>query len=232
MGIFSDARKGLALARRALRSRAAVREVRFALAQQGPVTPGRYPVAVYFADGEVLRFQYRVVQLNRLPWRKFIKKANPVASALMAKMKIAVRDRPLVKLECLRLMLTLRLDPARMRLNEREDQRFVKKLEQTRWKPKEKEAIVEYVTSWEERGITKGLKKGLEKGRMEGRVEGRVEALREILLDVLVTRFKTVDANVVARIQQMNSSSDLKDLAHRALTANSLRELGLDQPLT
>ncbi|MFN7934487.1 MAG: hypothetical protein U0R19_14240 [Bryobacteraceae bacterium] len=42
---------------------------------------------VRFADGEVLRFQYRVVQLNRLPWRKFVKKPNPVASALMAKMK-------------------------------------------------------------------------------------------------------------------------------------------------
>ncbi len=59
MGIFSDARKGLALARRALRSRAAVREVRFALAQQGPVTPGRYPVAVYFSDGEVNMYQIR-----------------------------------------------------------------------------------------------------------------------------------------------------------------------------
>ena len=34
----------------------------------------------------------------------------------MAKMKLAERDRPKVKAECLRLMVTLRLDRARMRL--------------------------------------------------------------------------------------------------------------------
>ncbi|MBI3208140.1 MAG: Rpn family recombination-promoting nuclease/putative transposase, partial [Candidatus Solibacter usitatus] len=47
-----------------------------------------------FPDGEVLRFTYRVVQLNRLSWRRFVNSPNPVASALMAKMKIADRDRP------------------------------------------------------------------------------------------------------------------------------------------
>ncbi|MBS1826004.1 MAG: Rpn family recombination-promoting nuclease/putative transposase [Acidobacteria bacterium] len=189
-----------------------------------------------FADGEVLRFHYRVVQLNRLPWRKFVKKANPVASALMAKMKIAVRDRPLVKLECLRLLLTLRLDPARMRLigtfvdsylrlNESEERLFARKLEQVRWKPKEKEAIVEYVTSWEERGIEKGIEKGL----VEGRAEGRIEALREILVDVLTTRFGTLDAGVTSQIEHMCSAEGLKDLTHRALTASTLLELGLDK---
>lgn len=34
----------------------------------------------------------------------------------MAKMRIAPKDWACVKLECLRLLVTLRLDPARMRL--------------------------------------------------------------------------------------------------------------------
>ena len=76
--------------------------------------PGVYKID--FPDGEVLRFRYRVVQLNRLPWRRFVNSRNPAASALMAKMKLADRDRPKVKAECLRLMVTLRLDRARMRL--------------------------------------------------------------------------------------------------------------------
>ncbi|MBN9176032.1 MAG: CDP-glycerol glycerophosphotransferase family protein [Microbacterium sp.] len=59
MGILSDARKGFALARRALRARTAVRDVRAALLRQGPVDPGRFPVAVYFADGEVNMYQMR-----------------------------------------------------------------------------------------------------------------------------------------------------------------------------
>jgi len=105
-----------------------------------------------------------------------------------------------------------------LRLNDREDRMFAKKMEQAKLKPQEKEAIVEYVTSWEERGIAKGLELG------------RVEAWREMLLDVLITRFGSVDAGIAARIQRMDSAADLKDLAHRALTAGSLDQLGLDTP--
>jgi hypothetical protein len=57
---------------------------------------------VGFPDVTVLNFSYRVIQLNRLNWRDFLRQPNPVASALMAKMGIAAEDRPQVKLECLR----------------------------------------------------------------------------------------------------------------------------------
>jgi hypothetical protein len=66
-----------------------------------------------FPDLTVLDFTYRVIQLNRPNWRDFVRRPNPVASALMAKMGIAAADRPKVKLECLRLLATLRLDPAK-----------------------------------------------------------------------------------------------------------------------
>lgn len=45
-----------------------------------------------------------------------MQRPNPVAAALMVKMKIAPQDRPKVKAECLRLLATLRLDPARSQL--------------------------------------------------------------------------------------------------------------------
>jgi len=44
-------------------------------------------------DFKVLEFNYRVIQLNRLNWRDFLRYQNPAASALMAKMKIAPCDR-------------------------------------------------------------------------------------------------------------------------------------------
>ncbi len=69
---------------------------------------------VRFPDFDVLQFNYQVVQLNQLNWRDYLAQANPVASALMAKMQIAPADRPKVKAECLRLLVTLKLDPARM----------------------------------------------------------------------------------------------------------------------
>jgi hypothetical protein len=208
-----------------------------------------YPIVVYshdaprkrqpnvfrldFPDGRVLRFHYRVVQLNRLPWRRFVNAANPVASALMSKMKIAPRDRPRVKAECLRLLLTLKLDPARMRmialfvdaylrLNDKEEQRFQRSLDQAGMEPSQREKIVEYVTSWEQRGIEKGLQQGLKEGRQEGRLEAR----REVLLDILDARFGPLDGRLLTRIRQMESIEELRRLTHLAATAGSIGELG------
>ena len=193
---------------------------------------------VDFPDGEVLKLTYRVVQLNRLSWRQFVNSDNPVASALMAKMKGAARDRPRVKLECLRLMVTLKLDRDRMRLigafvdsylslDEREERRFTQKLVETGLSPKQKEEVVEYVTSWERRGIEKGRKEGLMEGRQEGRQEGALEAFRAVLLDVLTSRFGAPGQALAKRVILIDSVDELRTLTHRALTANSLSELGL-----
>ena len=195
------------------------------------VQPNVYRVD--FPDGEVLRFKYRVVQLNRLSWRKFVSSHNPMASALMAKMKIAELDRPKVKAECLRLMVTLKLDRARMRLiasfldtylslNESEDIKFNRSLIKAKLLPEQREEVVEIVTSWE--------RKGIEIGRQEGRQEGHreaIEAMRAVLLDVLITRFGQPDPSATAHIRGINSVEDLKLLTHRALTAKSLHEFGL-----
>jgi hypothetical protein len=81
--------------------------------------PKREAISQYvvdFPDFKVLEFNYQVVQLNRLNWRDFLNQSNPVASALMAKMNIANKERAKVKAECLRLLITLRLNPAKMQL--------------------------------------------------------------------------------------------------------------------
>ncbi|HWE03280.1 MAG TPA: hypothetical protein VG326_12800 [Tepidisphaeraceae bacterium] len=66
-----------------------------------PLTPAvdRYEVVAF--DLSVLQFQFRSIQLNRMNWRDFLSKPNPVAGALMTKMNIEPTDRPRVKLECL-----------------------------------------------------------------------------------------------------------------------------------
>lgn len=79
--------------------------------------PDRYEVE--FPDWTVLTFCFRVIQLNRLNWRDFARRPNPVAAALMAlmaKMRIEPEDRPRVMLECLRLIATLRLNEAKQAL--------------------------------------------------------------------------------------------------------------------
>ena len=124
--------------------------------------------AVTFPGKIVLRFDYTVIQLNRLPWRRFLQQENPVASALMAKMKMSVRDRPRVKAECLRLLANLKLDPARttliggfvdsyLRLTAQEMKQYERRLSE--FVPTEREETMEIITSWHEAGIKAGLKK-------------------------------------------------------------------------
>jgi hypothetical protein len=80
----------------------------------------------------------------------------------MAKMAIAPTDRPRVKLVCLWLLATLRLDPARARLlsgfidtylhlNAHEAAQFQTALVQTQLQ--EQEVVMNIVTSWMREGI-------------------------------------------------------------------------------
>lgn len=118
---------------------------------------------------EILAFNFEAIQLNRLHWRDYLNQPNPVAAALMAKMKIAPSDRPKVKAECLRLLATLKLDPARtrlisgfvdtyLRLNAQETQIF--QTEIARLEPQQQEGIMQIVTSWMQEGIEQGIAQG------------------------------------------------------------------------
>lgn len=110
---------------------------------------------VSFPDLNVLAFQFASIQLN---WRDFLEQQNPVAAALMAKMSVAIADRPRVKAECLRVLTTLRLDPARMqlisgfvdvylRLNESEEEVFQAEID--RMGLANEARVMEILTSWE-----------------------------------------------------------------------------------
>ncbi len=92
----------------------------------------------------------------------------------MAKMNIEEHDRPKVKAECLRLLVTLKLDPAKieliaqfvdtyLRLNAKEEKRFQAEIDTMG--VAQREEIMQVTTSWEEKGIKKGIKKGVAKER-------------------------------------------------------------------
>ncbi|MBE9003525.1 Rpn family recombination-promoting nuclease/putative transposase [Fortiea sp. LEGE XX443] len=133
-----------------------------------PKRPEPQNYRVTFGDLNVLEFQFAAIQLNRLSWRDFLTQPNPVAAALMAKMNIPQHERPQVKAECLRLLATLKLDPARMqlisgfvdtylRLDDTEKQVFQATI--STMGLDEQEEIMEIVTSWEQEGAQKALEK-------------------------------------------------------------------------
>jgi len=131
----------------------------------------------------------------------------------MAKMAFSPQERPRVKLECLRLLTTLRLDPAKtqlisgfidtyLRLEKKEEESFQKQIKSLGLV--KEELVMEIVTSWMEKGIEQGLQQGLQREialvlrllhrrvgsispELQAQVEGlsleKIEALGEALLD-------------------------------------------------
>ncbi len=182
-----------------------------------PKTPEPNVYQVGFPNKVVLQFNYDVIQLNQLNWRDFVQQPNPVASALMAKMNIEPSDRRRVKLECLRLLATLRLDSAKMQLISgfidtylrlsSEEERLLQ-ADIARIEPTEQEVIMQIVTSWMEEGI--------EQGKQE-------EAL-SLVLRLLPRRIGAVVPALQQRIQQL-SQAQLEDLAEALLDFSSAADL-------
>jgi hypothetical protein len=198
--------------------------------------PGEYRVA--FPDLDVLHFRYRVIQLPRLNWREFVRRPNPVASALMATMGMAPHERPRVKLECLRLLVTLRLDAARMklisgfvdtylRLNRQEILQFEREADRL-LNRKEKARVMEVTTSWKEEGIAigrkQGLERGLERGLQQGLEQGRAEGSRETVLRVLNRRWGTLPPTVERRLRKL-TMPQVQQLAEVILDFSSPNDL-------
>ena len=144
---------------------------------------------INFPDFEVLKFNYQVVQLNQLNWRDFLTRPNPVASALMSKMSIVPEDRPKVKAECLRLLVTLKLNPAKMQLISGFIDTYLRlnKIEVGTLIKEEKEEVMQIVTSWMEEGI-----------------ERRIEREKNLILRLINKKFGQVDLELATKIRSLN----------------------------
>ena len=152
----------------------------------------------------MLKFNYQVIQLNQLNWRDFLNSQNPVASALMSKMNIASADRPKVKAECLRMLVTLKLNPAKMqlisgfidtylRLNKIEEEKFAAEIGSLI--PAEKEEVMQIVTSWMEQGIEQGI----EQGRQEA-----ITKEKDLIVRQIKRKVGNIDMELETRIKSLN----------------------------
>lgn len=222
-----------------------------------PRTPQPNIYRVSFPNKTVMEFNYDVIQLNQLGWRDFISRPNPVAAALMSKMNIAYKDRTRVKLECLRLLTTLKLDKARLKLiygfvdtylqlNAQEQAEFDSRAKTLGIG--ETEEVMEIVTSWMRQGIKQGRKEGrkegreagrkegreegLEEGRKEGLEEGQLKASQDGVIEILTVRFGRVSADLRKAIRTVDNVSRLKALLREAVKAESASQFqqGLARP--
>ena len=126
----------------------------------------------------------------------------------MAKMKMAPKDRPRVKLECLRLLATLKLDPARskliggfidsyLKLTAEEMVRYERQIK--RLAPEEQTMASVLVSSWEQKGIDQGIEQGISQGK------------EDLITRLIRRRFGTVPHDAIERLTHL-SSEQLDDL--------------------
>lgn len=202
-----------------------------------PRRPEKSVYTVEFPDRKVLSFSYVVIQLNRLNWRDFLQNENPVAAALMAKMNIKPEDRPKVKAECLRMLVTLELNPAKMRfisgfvdtylrLDEQEEETFQAEL--NKMGLVEQETVMEIVTSWMEEGIERGRQEGRQEGRKQGRKQGRKEGRKEGLEQGLRRGRQEGESSLVLRLlnRRLGPLSPAIETQVRNLPLEQLENLG------
>lgn len=109
-----------------------------------------------FAFLNVLRFCFYKLELKKFSWREHIHRDNPVAAALLSKMGFPEKEKIRVKLEFLRLLTRLKLDPTRLelitgffetylKLNQKEEEQLRQELGKIN--QKEAEVIMQITTS-------------------------------------------------------------------------------------
>ncbi|WP_315788138.1 DUF4351 domain-containing protein [Fischerella sp. JS2] len=185
-----------------------------------PTIPEPNSYRIDFPNKRVLEFNYEVIQLNRLQWQDFVKQQNPVASALMTKMRMDAQERPTVKLVSLQLLANLGLNPAQiqlisefidtyLKLDAEEEALFEEQL--TRIEPRQQEEVMQIVTSWMEEGIQQGLEQGRQR-----------EAA--LILRLLNRRVGSVSPPLQERIQNL-SITELEDLGEALLDFTTVADL-------
>lgn len=139
---------------------------------------------------EVLRFKFFALELKKRNWREYIQSDNPAAAALLSKMGYRPEEKVQVKLEFMRMLTRMRLDPARMtllagffetylKLNADEEQTLANEIRKL--DAEEVQKMMELTTSWHEKGRVEGRMEGRTEGEAEGIIKGKLDAARKML---------------------------------------------------
>lgn len=180
--------------------------------------PDSFKLAFPFV--KVLDFHFNTLQLRRQNWRDYIRQDNPAAAALLSKMGYAEHERIQVKIEFLRMLTRMSLNPARLTLVSRffdtyfawDDEEEEEQLRQElhKLKPEEEVKIMELKMYWE--------KKAEEKGKIEGKLEGLVE----VLCKFLNAQYGEDSKPLQERIKQTTNAEQLERLTDELFKARTL----------
>ncbi|GGP10970.1 transposase [Oceanobacillus neutriphilus] len=162
---------------------------------------------------EVLQFNFLQLHLIQKNWREYIESDNPAAAALLSQMGYEEHERVQVKMEFLRMVTRMKIDPAKMeflygyfetylKLNKEEEAQMMDQMENL---PEvEKDMVMQLPNSYYERGKEEGIQEGKKEGIEEGIEKGK----QEIVLKLLA---REMPIDQIAEITEL-SKEDIKKL--------------------
>ncbi|WP_066188359.1 RpnC/YadD family protein [Gracilibacillus timonensis] len=150
-----------------------------------------------FPFHHVLTFNYRTLHLRKKDWRDYIQSDNPAAAALLSKMGYSEEEKVEVKKEFLRMLVRMKLDPAKERLiygffesyltlNEEEEEELMEEIKRS----DDAEKILELPISYEE------------KGKEIGKKEVAIEMLEEGFSLDLISRITGLEKDVIEALKE------------------------------
>ena len=182
---------------------------------------------IAFPFHKVLDFQFLQLHLKRQNWKDYVQKDNPAVAALLGCMDYSPGEKRQLKFEFLRMILRLKLDPARMQLligffesyvqlTSQEDEAVQQHLSEA-LPPEEVKAMSEILTSYHQRGR--------EEGREEGREKGTLEALQRTLCKQVKQKLGVVSPETEAMIQETTSIPHLEKALEQIFDLDSEQAL-------
>jgi len=162
---------------------------------------------IEFPFFHVLTFNFLMLELKKKNWRDYIKSDNPVAAALLGKMGYRKEEKVQVKIEFLKMLTRMQLDPARTRfindffeqyvkLDAKEEVEFMREVNEL----KNAGEFTQLPNSWEDRGIRKGIVQGIEAGKQEV----ALEMLKEGLSIDVISKVTHLDKEAVEKLKELN----------------------------
>ncbi len=154
----------------------------------------------------VLTFNYLTLHLRKQNWRNFVHSDNPAAAALISKMGYTEKERVQVKIEFLKMMTRMKLDPAKQRLiygffetylklSDEEEEELMEEIQNL----PDAEKIMELPISYEERG----KKIGRQEGKQEGKQEVAFQMLKKDLPLDLIVEVTQIDRHEIERLRKL-----------------------------
>lgn len=157
---------------------------------------------IEFPFFDVLTFNFLMLELKKKNWRDYLESDNPVAAALLSKMGYQEEEKVQVKKEFLRMLVKMRLNPARIRfindffeeylkLTEEEEEELMREISHL----ENAEEFTQLSNSWEERGIRKG--------REEGKKEVVLEMLKEGSSIDFIAKVTHLDKEIIEKLKEL-----------------------------